>query len=117
MDHARGMELANKIYGADGGKDVLDCTQLSGEPVIDLIKTFVPGTPGLDINSYWDLTLDRYAYQHEYMAYWNATATKTSTGQPIDGWIVPVAPHAAVMPGRYLHIGQSVRMLGISIRA
>jgi amidase len=108
MDHARGMEIAYKIYRADGGKDVINCTALSGEPVIDLIKGFVEGTPAADINSYWDTTLDRYAYQHEYTDYWNATASKTSTGRPIDAWIAPVAPHAAVMPGRYIYLGQSV---------
>jgi amidase len=113
MDHARGMELAFKIYRADGGKDVLDCTALSGEPVIDLIKQMVTGTTPIDVNTYWDTSLERYAYQHEYVDYWNATASKTSTGKPIDAWIGPVAPHAAVIPGKYVYLGKSkVRVSG-----
>lgn len=40
-----------------------------------------------------------------YMEYWNSTEKLTGTGHPVDAIICPVAPHAAVIPGRYRHVG------------
>ena len=36
------------------------------------------------------------------MKYWNSTGDET---RMVDAVILPVAPHAAVIPGKYLHYG------------
>jgi amidase len=41
----------------------------------------------------------------EYLDYWNSTASKTSTGKPVDGVISPAAPFAAARPGMYAYYG------------
>jgi len=38
-----------------------------------------------------------------YSDYWNSMAGED--GQDVDAFIMPVAPHAAVIPGRYLYTG------------
>lgn len=49
-----------------------------------------------------------------YSDYWNSKAL--DDGQDVDAFIMPVAPHAAVMPGRYLYTGytQVVNLLDYS---
>lgn len=39
------------------------------------------------------------------MEYWNSTVKLTGTGRPVDTVIMPVAPHAAVIPDKYFHYG------------
>lgn len=51
------------------------------------------------------LNVAKRNYQKEYMDYWNSTATLTGTGRPVDGLICPLAPHAAVIPTQYEHVG------------
>jgi amidase len=40
-----------------------------------------------------------------YLDYWNSTASKTSTGKPVDAIISPVAPFPATRPGMYAYYG------------
>ena len=42
------------------------------------------------------------------MDYWNATASSTSTGEPIDAIISPLAPFAAARPETYRYYAYSV---------
>jgi amidase len=44
-------------------------------------------------------------YQKLYMDYWNSTSELTGTGRPVDAVICPAAPHAAVIPTQYSHVG------------
>jgi amidase len=53
------------------------------------------------------LNVKKREYQKLYMEYWNSTAELTGTGRPVDGLICPCAPHAAVIPQRYRHVGYS----------
>lgn len=36
---------------------------------------------------------------------WNSTSGWTRSGRPVDAIICPTAPHAAVIPGRFRHVG------------
>jgi amidase len=43
----------------------------------------------------------------EYMDYWNSTASKTSTGKPVDAIICPLAPFPAARRAMYAYYGYS----------
>lgn len=51
------------------------------------------------------MNVQKRLYQKMYMDYWNSTDQLTGTRRPVDAIICPVAPHAAVIPGRYRHVG------------
>ncbi|GES63555.1 general amidase GmdA [Aspergillus terreus] len=98
-----GYDLASRTYNLDGGKDARYHYGLSGEegaPQI-LIEHGDEKTAS-DIAA---LNVAKREYQKLYMDYWNSTAELTGTGRPVDGVISPCAPHAAVIPTKYDHIG------------
>ncbi|RTE76518.1 hypothetical protein BHE90_008999 [Fusarium euwallaceae] len=86
---------------ADGAHDIHQQLSLSGEPLIPDLKHPFQLRPPMGLLEYQDLTLQGLAYEHEYTDYWNSTAD--SDGQEVDVVIMPVAPHAAVIPGKYYH--------------
>jgi amidase len=91
---------------ADGAHDIHSNLDRSGEPLIsDLIEAF-PLEPPLDLLEYQDLTLQGLEYERAYSDYWNTTAN--GDGQIVDAVIMPVAPHAAVIPGKYYHTGEEI---------
>ncbi|KAI1170162.1 amidase signature domain-containing protein [Nemania sp. FL0916] len=86
---------------ADGAHDIHSQLDLSGEPLIpDLETTFALKEP-MDLLKYQDLTLQGLDYECKYSDYWNSTSDED--GQIVDAVIMPVAPHAAVIPGKYYH--------------
>src|SRR5579859_7562992 len=90
---------------ADGGKDIRDACALSGEPVIKNLREVMHAElPGSTINAAWALNLERTAYQKKFLEAWNATAKLTKSGKPIDAFIMPMAPFAAVMHDAYDHV-------------
>lgn len=52
-----------------------------------------------------DIVLKHKAYVARYLEYWASTIKYTGTGRAVDAVILPVAPHAAVVPGEYYHYG------------
>jgi len=78
---------------------------LSGEPFIKEIENVLrPGLPVLSINEVWELQLQKTAYQKKVLEVWGDTATRTKDGKPIDAFIMPIAPYAAVVHGQYGHV-------------
>jgi amidase len=78
---------------------------LSGEPFIKEIENVLrPGLPVLSINEVWGLQLQKTAYQKKVLEVWSDTATRTKDGKPIDAFIMPIAPYAAVLHGQYGHV-------------
>jgi amidase len=51
------------------------------------------------------LNVEKRQYQKAYLDYWRSTVALTDTGRPVDGLFCAVAPHAAVIPGQYRHVG------------
>jgi amidase len=97
--------LTERIYCADGGNDIRYALALSGEPVIKEVENVIRlDLPVLSINQLWDLQLERTAYQKLMLEAWNNTAAKTRDGNPIDAFIMPIAPYAAVAHGQYGHV-------------
>ncbi|KAI9370471.1 amidase signature domain-containing protein [Aspergillus egyptiacus] len=103
--HKTAIELASAAYTLDGSADTHAAFSLSSEtPPTQLL---LPPTPSaqktaLEIAS---LNVQKRTYQKLYMDYWNSTAEVTGTGRPVDAVICPAAPHAAVIPTRYAHVG------------
>ena len=105
---------------ADGAHDVHTQLRRSGEPLIpELKKSFQLRDP-MPLLEYQDLTLQGLDYEREYCDYWNSTSRDggkiwsyantlgrayTILGTMVDAVIMPVAPHAAVIPGKYYHTG------------
>lgn len=86
---------------ADGGHDIHKQLRLSGEPLIPpLRETFRLRDP-LSLIRYQELTVEGLDYERTYSDYWNSTGDEDD--QPVDAVIMPVAPHAAVIPGKYFH--------------
>jgi amidase len=59
-------------------------------------------TPLLD---YQATALQHKNYIARYLKYWESTIEHTGTGRVVDAVIMPVAPHAAVISGKYFHYG------------
>ena len=89
---------------ADGGADIAHHLGLSGEPK-SLQCIVGEGIPHLSALELAALNVEKRQYQKLYMDYWNSTAEITGTGRPVDGVICPCAPHAAVLPHKYAHVG------------
>ncbi|KAM0376448.1 hypothetical protein ACHAPY_007781 [Fusarium culmorum] len=97
----RATTLIGGFFSADGAHDVHSHLDRSGEPLIpDLEDGFKLKTP-TGLLKYQDLTLQGLEYEREYSDYWNST--QESDGQIMDAVLMPVAPHAAVIPGKYYH--------------
>jgi amidase len=112
---------------ADGAHDIHTQLSLSGEPLIPgLVKNFQLKDP-MNLLKYQDLTLEGRDYSAAYSDYWNATADDEAgqyrypsvlyelllnpfelQDQIVDVVIMPAAPHAAVIPGKYYHTGRSL---------
>ncbi|KAI1756099.1 amidase signature domain-containing protein [Xylaria castorea] len=101
--HAAWRNIHWAVLKADGAHDIHEQLDLSGEPLIpDLEESFTLRDP-INLLEYQDLTLQGLQYEAEYSDYWNSTAEPD--GQIVDAVIMPVAPHAAVIPGKYYHLG------------
>lgn len=78
--------------------------ELSGEgpaPQV-LVANGLPQKTALEIAR---VNVAKREYQKLYMDYWNSTTQMTGTGRPVDAVICPAAPHAAVIPTKYEHVG------------
>ncbi|RMJ11864.1 hypothetical protein CDV36_008521 [Fusarium kuroshium] len=86
---------------ADGAHDIHQQLNMSGEPLIPDLRRPFQRRPPMGLLEYQDLTLQGLTYEREYSDYWHSTAD--ADGQEVDAVIMPVAPHAAVIPGKYYH--------------
>lgn len=83
----------------------MDALKLSGEPFIPNIASVVTANaPAVSINEVWELQLERTLYQKKMLEAWNETAQRTRTGKPMDAFIAPIAPFAAVAHNQYDHV-------------
>jgi amidase len=93
--HKYACDLGSLILFADRGAAIRRVLASSDEPVISNIKeTLESNLPANDLASFWKLQNDKYTYQKEYLALWQQQSH-------VDGWILPVAPHAAIKHDDY----------------
>ncbi|KAF4988995.1 hypothetical protein FDECE_14849 [Fusarium decemcellulare] len=79
-----------------------------GEPLIPELRDSFQLRPPMGLLEYQHLTLDGLDYERRYSDYWESTAG--SDDHTVDAVIMPVAPHAAVIPGRFYHTAYTEAM-------
>ncbi|KAJ5605000.1 hypothetical protein N7510_010154 [Penicillium lagena] len=102
--HVPAHELAGNAFQLDGGTDIKYQFDLSGEVQAHQVFIRQDGTESV-ASEIAALNVTKREYQKRYMDYWNSTAELTDTGRPVDALICPLAPHAAVIPTQYEHVG------------
>jgi amidase len=91
---------------ADDGHDIHKQLRLSGEPLNPPLQKTFRLQDSLSLIRYQELTVEGLEYERTYSDYWNSTGDED--GQLVDAVIMPVAPHAAVIPGKYFHTSTAV---------
>ncbi|KAK3331484.1 amidase signature domain-containing protein [Apodospora peruviana] len=112
--HKPGRDIHLEFLLADGAHDVHSHLERSGEPLIPALKEGFRLRDPMPLLQYQDLTIQGLAYEIKYSDYWNSTVQ--DDGQIVDAVIMPVAPHAAVVPGRYFYTGytETINLLNYS---
>ncbi|KAF1732290.1 Acetamidase [Beauveria bassiana] len=88
---------------SDGGHYIHKQLDLSGEPLIPPLRDIFKLRPPVSATTLEDLSVQGQNACEAYSDYWNSKSANDA--QEVDGFIMPVAPHAAVIPGRYLYTG------------
>ncbi|TGO24071.1 hypothetical protein BPAE_0113g00280 [Botrytis paeoniae] len=102
--HGHAQDLLNKIYSSDAGQDIRTDLSKSGEPPIPNIADFANTTDApLSLNELWDINLQRWAYQCEYLEQFRIMEEKL--GREIDAIVAPVAATAAIRHDRFVYYG------------
>ncbi|CEN59802.1 Putative Acetamidase-A [Aspergillus calidoustus] len=102
--HPYAVDLANRVYASDGGVDIFGTLNASGEPAIPNIADLVnPNLPKMSINEVWQVQLDKWNYQSEYLA--KIREFETKIGQELDAIIAPITPTAAIRHNQFKYYG------------
>lgn len=97
--HKYAADLSTMAISADGGLPIKRAIASSDEPVVSNLKqAFASNLSPIDLFAFLKVQSDKYIYQKEYLALWQQRSH-------IDGWILPVAPHAAIIHGDYKYYG------------
>lgn len=104
LDHQASWDLIVKLYFLDGGAEYFATMAESGEPPIPSFSWIVghtEGRPPYSIAEMFALNAEREKIRALAHAHWNATASKTTTGRPVDVILTPVSatlapPHDSV---------------------
>ncbi|KAL1960109.1 hypothetical protein VTO42DRAFT_281 [Malbranchea cinnamomea] len=102
--HLTAGALAEQIYSLDSGADISHHLNLSGEPLPPQVELIHGRDKQKTAQEIAAINVAKREYQKAYLDYWNSTASLTGTGRPVDGFLSPVAPWAAVMPSKYTYI-------------
>lgn len=102
--HDYAHDLLGKIYSSDAGKDIRADLSASGEPPIPNVSDFANTTdPPLSLNELWDVNIQRWTYQCEYLEQFRIMEEKL--GREIDAIVAPVAATAAVRHDQFMYYG------------
>ncbi|THV45177.1 hypothetical protein BGAL_0520g00010 [Botrytis galanthina] len=101
--HSIPERLHPAIMNADGSHHIHKQLALSGEPLINDLQNFYTLKPPMSLLEYQDRALQLRDYRQAYSDYWNSTAD--ADGNVVDAVLMPAAPHAAVIPGKWEHLG------------
>ena len=104
--HRHIVDILEKCWAFDGGKDARDAFALSGEEPAS--QVLVMDTPQFNASQIMETMVAKREACKEYMEYWNSTVDKTGTGRPVDAIICPLAPFPAARPGKFTWYGYSV---------
>ncbi|KAF4630691.1 hypothetical protein G7Y89_g7441 [Cudoniella acicularis] len=84
----------------DGSEDLRRAFAPSGELYHPMVVV-AEDTPHLSTYENWQLNLEKYEVVTAWLKAWNATAERTSTGQPIDGILLPPSANVAQKHGEW----------------
>lgn len=110
--HDYAVYLLYSIYTADGCADVRRDMDASGEPPIPNINDLLTySSKAIDIPQLWDIQLQKWRYQCEYLDKWRELEEKL--GKELDAIIAPVAPTAAIRNDqfRYYNYASAINLL------
>ncbi|KAI1826554.1 amidase signature domain-containing protein [Xylaria intraflava] len=93
----------DSFLAADGRHDIHGHLARSGEPLIPELEEELRFKEPMSLLNYQDATIRGLEFEGKYAEYWNSTAEQD--GQIVDAVIMPVLPHAALIPGKLYHIG------------
>ncbi|OJA19799.1 hypothetical protein AZE42_05609 [Rhizopogon vesiculosus] len=82
-------DVAWDIWSAGSAEEIMITTSITGEPIIATMEL-----------ENLDTAKMRGDLLQEYLDYWEATASETGTGRPVDAIICPVAPFVATPHGK-----------------
>ncbi|KAJ8059060.1 hypothetical protein OCU04_012037 [Sclerotinia nivalis] len=100
--HSIPERLHPAIMNADGSHHIQQQLELSGEPLINDLQDFYTLKTPMPLLEYQDRALQLRDYRQAYSDYWNSTADPD--GNMVDAVLMPAAPHAAVIPGKWVHL-------------
>ncbi|KAF7853915.1 hypothetical protein EAF04_010581 [Stromatinia cepivora] len=100
--HSIPERLHPSIMNADGSHHIQQQLALSGEPLINDLQDFYTLKTPMSLLEYQDRALQLRDYRQAYSDYWNSTAD--ANGNMVDAVLMPAAPHAAVIPGKWVHL-------------
>ena len=85
-------------------QDIFGVLKESGEPNIPNFENLInPSLPKLDLNKVWDVNLEKWNYQMEYLAQLRAFEEKL--GKELDAIIAPITPTAAIRHNQFKYYG------------
>lgn len=85
------------------GEEVIGSMEPATETGPVLEATFRPSDKAASAYALWQFQKAKRTLREENTNKWNATASETFTGRPVDAIISPVAPYAATQHGKFLH--------------
>jgi amidase len=101
--HQPAADIHLKFLQSDGGHYIHEQLDLSGEPLIYPLRELFKLKPPMSAITLEELSIQARDARETYSDYWNSLSTED--GQEVDAFIMPVAPHAAVIPEHYLYTG------------
>ncbi|KAF5597541.1 general amidase [Fusarium pseudoanthophilum] len=81
LDHGKAWEIVSALYWPDGGKEMLDILEETGEPALPLTKHILheqASAKNRTCTEMMELNRERDSYRAMYCKAWSATATPTS---------------------------------------
>ncbi|KAK9480220.1 amidase signature domain-containing protein [Lipomyces japonicus] len=100
-----GTSILFRAWTVDGGENIQNDLDASGEPGIPDIMSFVKGPKALSIKELFQFNKDKLEYKTAFLEHINKT--RSPSGKIIDAWIRPVGVSASTPAGQ-----QKLRYLG-----
>ncbi|KAH7928245.1 general amidase [Leucogyrophana mollusca] len=111
--HEELSDAVRSIWNAGSNEDFLVTTSATGEPVITTMSVEpgeedpqfrpTPQTDGITAYQLWQVQKRKRDLRKEYLDHWEATASKTGTGRPVDAIICPATAFVACPHGMTRH--------------
>ena len=98
-EHIAAADIITKMWAADGGGEFQRDTDVSGEPLHPQIEAWLghgAEREPMTVLETWANQERRNVLQMRWLERWQATASVTGTGRPIDGLIMPSTPFPAI---------------------